>query len=371
MDQAATASPLLVVLPALLVSFLLAAGLVGLLKRNAIPGLRILDHPNDRSLHQAPVPRTGGIGVLVAVVIPLSAVLPWLPPWQLWPGGADPTLTSMVPAILAALMLATLLLAAVSLLDDRGHVAPQYRLATQLLAALLLYAVGLRWDSVGLPGIGEPIPAWLTLPLTLLFVAWMTNLYNFMDGMDGLAGGMAVFGFGALAVFGVLGHAWGYGLINAVIAAAAAGFLIHNLPRAGIFLGDLGSALLGFWASGSILAGVRLELFPLWAGLLVFSPFIVDATWTLIRRATRGVRVWRAHREHHYQRLVLAGWSTRRTLLRAYILMAAAGATAIAGSRLPVSEQWLLLAGWAAIYGLVHLRVELAERSDSAASTEG
>lgn len=362
-DPMATTAPLVVLLSAVLLSFLTAFALVWLLKRNAIPGLRILDHPNDRSLHQAPVPRTGGVGVLAGVLLALPVCLYWLPPSQLGPGGAD--------LALPATLLATLLLAAVSLVDDRGHLAPQYRLAAHLFAALLLYLAGLRWGSIGLPGLVEPLPAWLVLALTLMFVGWMTNLYNFMDGMDGLAGGMAVFGFGALAVFGFLGGAWGYGLLNAVVAAAAGGFLLHNLPRAGIFLGDLGSALLGLWAAGSILAGAGLGLFPLWAGLLVFSPFIVDATWTLLRRAARGAAVWRAHREHHYQRLVLAGWPTGRTLVRAYVLMAAAAATAIAGPGLPVAEQWLLLAGWAGIYALIHLRVELAERARSAASSAG
>jgi hypothetical protein len=87
----------------------------------------------------------------------------------------------------------------------------------------------------------------------------------------------------------------------------------------------------------------------------------------LASRAARGEAVWRAHREHHYQRLILAGWPTRKTLLWAYVLMAAAGATAFAGARLPVGEQWLLLAGWAGIYALIHLRVDLAERAKPSA----
>jgi hypothetical protein len=95
---------------------------------------------------------------------------------------------------------------------------------------------------------------------------------------------------------------------------------------------------------------------------------VVDATWTLLRRLSRGVPVWRAHREHHYQRLVLAGWSPRRTLLWAYALMAAAAATALAADRFSAAEQWLLLAGWAGLYWLVHVRVGLAERAGAKAA---
>jgi UDP-N-acetylmuramyl pentapeptide phosphotransferase/UDP-N-acetylglucosamine-1-phosphate transferase len=172
---------------------------------------------------------------------------------------------------------------------------------------------------------------------------------------------MAVFGFGALAVLGFAAGASDFGLLAAVIAAASVGFLLHNLPRAGIFLGDVGSAVLGFWAAAMLLWGAGRGLFPLWAGLLVFSPFLVDATWTLLRRLLRGARVWQAHREHHYQRLVLAGWPPRRTLLWAYALMAVAAASAVGSARLSVSEQWLLLVGWAVLYWLVHWRVAQVE----------
>lgn len=334
----------LVVAP--LLAFSVAVGCVWLLRHGHIPVLRILDEPNARSLHEAPVPRTGGVGVLLGVAAGLSVALPW------WSTG---------PAVIW-IVLATGVLAAVSLLDDRRHVPARYRLAAQAAAALLLYFGGLAWLGVGLPGLEQaPLPALLVPVMTVVFIVWMVNLYNFMDGMDGLAGGMAVFGFGALSVLGFAAGASDFGLSAAVIAAASAGFLLHNLPRAGIFLGDVGSAVLGFWAAAMLLWGAGRGLFPLWAGLLVFSPFLVDATWTLLRRLLRGARVWQAHREHHYQRLVLAGWPPRRTLLWAYVLMAVAAASAVGSARLSVSEQWLLLVGWAVLYWLVHWRVARVE----------
>jgi UDP-N-acetylmuramyl pentapeptide phosphotransferase/UDP-N-acetylglucosamine-1-phosphate transferase len=174
---------------------------------------------------------------------------------------------------------------------------------------------------------------------------------------------MAVFGFGALAVLGWRGNDPGFAGAAAVTAAAAAGFLVSNFPPARIFLGDAGSSTLGLLAAGLSLIGTQRGLFPLWVAWLAFSPFIVDATWTLLRRLHAGERVWQAHRSHHYQRLVLAGWSHRKTLLRSWVLMAGCAATAVAAATKPVAEQVLLLLAWTAIYVLMHIRVNLVEQS--------
>ncbi len=191
-------------------------------------------------------------------------------------------------------------------------------------------AGGLGWSRLDLPGLTLNLGLVPSFGLTLLLVVWMINLYNFMDGMDGLAGGMAVFGFGALAILGWRGDELAYALTCASIAATAGGFLTANFPPARLFLGDLGSTSLGLLAAALALQGSALELFPLWVAGLAFSPFILDATATLVRRAFRGDRLWQAHRSHHYQRLVLAGWSHRRVMLRAWALMAACAACAVA-----------------------------------------
>jgi UDP-N-acetylmuramyl pentapeptide phosphotransferase/UDP-N-acetylglucosamine-1-phosphate transferase len=190
----------------------------------------------------------------------------------------------------------------------------------------------------------------------------MINLYNFMDGMDGFAAGMTLFGFGALALIGWQARDLPFAAVSAAIAAAGAGFLAGNFPPARIFLGDMGSATLGLLAAAVSLIGAQKGLFPLWVAWLAFSPFIVDATWTLLRRLLRGEPVWQAHRSHHYQRLVLAGWSHRRTLLRAYLLMAACAVTAVAAPGMSVRDQWLLLGAWACIYALLGYKTRLVER---------
>jgi UDP-N-acetylmuramyl pentapeptide phosphotransferase/UDP-N-acetylglucosamine-1-phosphate transferase len=330
----------------MLLAFVVSAVVTRFLWMHGFGSLRIIDHPNDRSLHQTPVPRTGGLGVLAGLAVagvtaargPVSEAWVWF----------------------AA---AVALVGVVSFLDDRSGVSPHWRLVAHLGAAGLLMAGGILWTDIDLPWGHWRLPLIMVLPLTLLCVVWMINLYNFMDGMDGFAGGMAVFGFGALAALGWQAGDLAYAAAAAIIAASAGGFLTSNFPPAQIFLGDVGSSTLGVLAAGLSLLGAQRGLFPLWAAGLAFSPFIVDATWTLFRRLSRGERLWEAHRSHHYQRLVLAGWGHRKTLLYSYVLTAAGATTAVAGVRMPAGEQAWLFVAWAGIYALVHVKVGQVERA--------
>jgi UDP-N-acetylmuramyl pentapeptide phosphotransferase/UDP-N-acetylglucosamine-1-phosphate transferase len=160
-----------------------------------------------------------------------------------------------------------------------------------------------------------------------------------MDGSDGLAGGMAVIGFGTYGLAAWLGGNLELELLAWSIAAAAAGFLIFNFPPAKIFMGDVGSIPLGFLAGALGVAGWLQGLWPLWFPLIVFAPFIVDASVTLLRRALRRERIWQAHREHYYQRLILSGWSHRKTAIWEYALMLACAALALAGREAAAAMQ--------------------------------
>ena len=254
-----------------------------------------LDRPNERSLHEQPVPRTGGIAVLAGAAVSLAFGVA-----TLW-----------LPIGLAAG------LAVLSLADDLRGVHTGMRLAVHLAAAALLV-----WYLL------YPMQP-LEMLLLALAVAWITNLYNFMDGSDGLAGGMALIGFGAYALAATLaGHA-PLAALDIALAAAAAAFLLLNFPPARIFLGDVGSVPLGFLAAALGLSGWRDDIWPLWFPLLVFAPFIGDATLTLLRRLVRGERVWRAHREHYYQRLVRMGAGHRGAALTGYGLMLACAVAAL------------------------------------------
>jgi UDP-N-acetylmuramyl pentapeptide phosphotransferase/UDP-N-acetylglucosamine-1-phosphate transferase len=335
-----------VALLSLVVSFAASAFSSWRLSRSPSLFRRMLDIPNERSLHSGALPRTGGIAIFTALTVATPFALIVFPP----------------PAAWAPIAAAVLLVGSVSFLDDQGEVEARYRLAAHLTAGLLLLGAGISWSGIELPGAYWIVPRPLSWLLTLGYLVWMINLYNFMDGMDGLAGGMAVFGFGALALMGWRGGDMEFALANGILVSAACGFLLCNFPPARIFLGDLGSATLGLLAAVLSLVGARRGLFPLWAAWLAFSPFILDATSTLLRRLVRGERIWQAHRSHHYQRLVLAGWGRRRTLLWAYLLMAACAATAVSAPKMGVPDQWLLLAAWAVIYVLIGFKIRLVER---------
>lgn len=309
-------------LPALVAPFAAAGVSVALLawmlsRQERLP----LDRPNDRSLHDRPVPRSGGMAIMAGVFCAFALLA--VPP--LW-------------------VLPVVLLAAISLLDDLGGMPSALRLAVHCLAAVLFAAAALP---------ASPLAVQL---LFVLAAIWMTNLYNFMDGSDGLAGGMTLIGFGALGI-----GAWGaqstmLAALCFAVAAAAAGFLAFNFHPARVFMGDTGSIPLGFLATALGAIGWRDGLWPAWFAPVVFSPFIVDASLTIARRIARRDRFWEAHHDHYYQRLVRMGWGHRNTALAGYALMlgCALGALWTVGQPL----YWQLGAGAAA--ALVYVALAIA-----------
>ena len=259
----------------------------------------LLDQPNARSLHEHPVPRSGGIAIAAGVAAGAAA------------GTADLSHSAGITLGIA------LALAALSLADDIFTLPTLLRLAAHLAAAAAV--VGF------LVGIAEP----LQFALLALAVAWYANLYNFMDGSDGLAGGMAVFGFGAYAwAARQAGHA-ALTMASGSIAVASLAFLLVNFHPARLFMGDVGSVPLGFLAGALGVLGWRDAAWPLWFPVLVFAPFVCDATLTLAKRLLRGERIWQAHKEHYYQRLVRMGFGHRGVAGIEYLAMAGCVATAL------------------------------------------
>jgi len=334
-----------------LLTFIIAYFLTSYLSR---PTSRIcvLDYPSSRSLHGRVVPRTGGLAILGASIVGsllISLILPDFSP-SFYP------LFGFVP------------LTVMSFLDDRcGGVPFQWRLSVHVWAAASLILAGYAPDRLELLDFTWLLSDWIVIFYALLFTVWMINLYNFMDGMDGFAGGMAVIGFSTLAWLGQADI--GFVSVCLTVAAASAGFLVHNFPPAKIFLGDTGSTALGFLAAMCSLWGSKSGLFPFWVAILVFSPFIVDATVTLLRRLLRREKVWEAHRTHYYQRLVLLGWGHRRTVLAEYALMLVCAGSALLAVHLPPVGQGALLGGWALIYSLLMLAVGRLEQRHATVST--
>lgn len=312
-----------------LIAFIVATLAVGWLARTRAVRLA-LDEPNARSLHTTPVPRTGGIGLLLGIAAGWTLSATGLP-WAVW--------------VAAAVVIA------ISLLDDLRGLSAAVRLAAHLFAAALA--------AMALLGSESP----LLLAIVILAIGWMCNLYNFMDGSDGLAGGMALFGFLAYAAAAWLAGSTQFALLNLAIAAAAAGFLAHNFHPARIFLGDAGSVPLGFLAATLGLNGWLQRDWTWWFPLLVFSPFIVDASVTLARRLLAGARVWEAHRDHYYQRLVQLGLGHRGTALAEYAVMAVCANTGLWAMTLDSSGQHQVLAAAGVAYLAAIIAIERAWRA--------
>lgn len=304
----------------------------------ATPGakLRIIDHPNERSLHARPTPRTGGIAILLGIVVGsvLMAMTLGIEQGMLWIGSAG------------------VAVAVISFFDDMFGLSATARLLTHTMLAIVLVTVGLDIEQLSLPGFTIPWAQWLGMIITVGYLVWMINLYNFMDGMDGFAGGMTVIGFGVLGLVGWMEAEWWFSIASWSIAASALGFLVWNFPPARIFLGDAGSSTLGFLVAAFTVWADQQEVVPIWISILVFSPFIVDATVTLVRRIIRREPIWEAHRSHYYQRLALRGWGHRRTVLWEYALMLACASSAILVARAGPDAMWpwWVIAGWTGVY---------------------
>lgn len=303
-------------------TFALAAVIIGLLLASRLAWRIATDIPNGRSLHDTPVPRIGGWGVVPAAVLGAFGF------------GASDWLLAGIAAILFV----------VSYADDRKGLPIVVRLPLHALAA----AIWLRYGPIGLPLMVAGPAAFA--------IVWITNLFNFMDGADGLAGGMAVFAFSVYAVVSAASGVDPLAMWSTAFAGAAAGFLLFNFNPARVFLGDAGSVTLGFFAGAFGIWGWAADAWPAWFPFLVSAPFFLDATATILRRMARGVRFWEAHREHYYQRLIRSGWSHRRTALCEYALMALSSGLAVAMLKWSEPAQYAALAG----VGLVYLTIATA-----------
>ena len=249
--------------------------------RNWLQRRAILDHPGERTSHQSATPRGGGIA-LIPVVLFAWAML---------------ALAALAPSGTFAIVGLAAALALLSWYDDLGDIAPVWRLAAHLIAAALgaTYLLGPIPVFQGLlPPLADRIAA------TLLW-AWFINLYNFMDGIDGITGVETItIGAGIVLVAHFAGDDAAAAPLALALAAGALGFLRWNWPRAGIFLGDVGSVPLGFMTGWLLLL---LATHGQWAPALILALYyLADASVTLVRRIFRGERIWRAHRSHFYQR---------------------------------------------------------------------
>ncbi|MFI8747736.1 glycosyltransferase family 4 protein [Pseudomonas sp. NPDC077186] len=258
--------------------------MTGALRRYAL-SRSLMDIPNARSSHSVPTPRGGGVAIVLAFlaalpILALADLLHWTVMWALLGAGAG--------------------VAVIGFLDDHGHIAARWRLLGHFVGAIwaLFWLGGL--PPLSLFGISFDL-GWLGHALAALYLVWLLNLYNFMDGIDGIASLEAIcVCIGGALLFVLSGHA-GEAALPLLMAAAVAGFLFWNFPPARIFMGDAGSGFLG--VSLGILSLQAAWVAPqlLWSWLILLGVFVVDATFTLLRRLLRGDKVYEAHRSHAYQ----------------------------------------------------------------------
>jgi Fuc2NAc and GlcNAc transferase len=275
----------------------------------------LLDVPNERSSHSATTPRGGGVAIVIACTLALL-LLRWI--------------DAMGTGLLAALIGGGSVVAVVGFLDDQYRVRAGIRLAVHILAALWalkclgglpLVQIGHRLVDLGWGGQG----------LALVGIVWVLNLFNFMDGIDGIAASEAVFIAVGGALLGLVYASASGGAASGVattgvaaaglaVGAASLGFLLWNWPPATIFMGDVGSGYLGYLIAALALAATRANPAAVWIWLTLGGVFFVDATVTVVRRALRRERLHQAHRGHAYQRLAQR-WGSHRRVTLAVILL--------------------------------------------------
>lgn len=270
------------------------------------------DGTSEAEANTGPLPRTGGIALMAGV---LAGWVVMIKLWAWW------------------LIIPTIVLFALSVLDEAGGLSAKMRQGGLVLAAVcVVFGAGVHWLW------------WIPV---LAAVVGMANLYGDMDGSDGLGGGMALFGFTFYGAAGLMHGDETFAMMCFSVGAAGLGFLYHNFHPAKALLGNSGTVPLGFLAAAFGVWGWQRGYWPFWFPLLVFSPFVVDATVTLLKRLRNKQG---AMDGHYYQRLKLMGWDSSRIATTEYVLMALAGISALVGIGLETGAQSNLLAYWAAIY---------------------
>ncbi len=345
------------------VAFLLTTLIVGLLVPWA-ERLGLVDHPGGRKRHRRPVPVVGGIAIFVAVVV-ASSVFGSPSPYPIWP-----------------FQLAAAWMLVVGLADDRHDIQPMTRLLNQAALAILMIAVsGFRVESLGnLFGFGDIPLGWLGVPLGVLAAVALTNAFNMLDGLDGLAAGVALTTFLAIMALALEGHRWVIAVSSAAMVGALSGFLLFNLPFAVprkhlVFMGDGGSTMIGMLAAISMLALlVQGELPNGWTdpGGMDVHVTVGELLWLVaipvfeilsstLRRIRRGLSPFAADNGHYHHRLRGAHWPVRRIFLFYVGYSTATMVIGLSLHRLEAPDPVAFL-GFLLAFGVFHVAVATAAR---------
>jgi UDP-GlcNAc:undecaprenyl-phosphate/decaprenyl-phosphate GlcNAc-1-phosphate transferase len=309
---------------------------------------RLTDSPGGRRIHSQPVPRLGGVAVFLALLIAMTAVM----------GFEDVAgrLTVQEARFFVGLLLGGGLLLGLGIFDDLRGAGPVVKLAVQCTAALLVVHLGVRVEVLSLGGDLDLRLGWLAVPVTVFWVVGVTNAFNLIDGLDGLATGIALVALATTTAMAVAMGRWEVALVSTALFGALLGFLYFNFNPARIFLGDSGSMFVGFMlgvlsVSGSMKSATAvLVIVPLFALALP----ILDTSLSMVRRWLRGVPISRADARHIHHQLLALGLTQRSVALAMYALavcLAAVGLT-IAFSP-PALLAWISAAGGALCLGMI------------------
>lgn len=267
----------------LLATFLISVCLTIFIRHYAI-SRQIMDVPNERSSHSVPTPRGGGAAIVITFLVGLAAL----------------QVTGFIGLnTLMAMAGASALVAGIGFWDDHRGISAKWRLVVHFISAFWVIYWLNRISSSPVIEFSQ-LSGWVMFFVASVSLVWLLNLYNFMDGIDGIAGSEAVFISAAIAYFSYAEGQQGIALLALVLAMATSGFLVFNWPPASIFMGDVGSGFLGV-VLGALALALGLETNTVWPWLVLFGVFFVDATVTLISRFLRGERWHEAHCSHAYQ----------------------------------------------------------------------
>jgi UDP-GlcNAc:undecaprenyl-phosphate GlcNAc-1-phosphate transferase len=276
-----------------------------------------VDEPTARRVHTRRVPRLGGVAIVVGFMAPLLTLV------LLRTGFARVELSQHYK-LLAGLLLGSVVIALLGFVDDVSGVGAKRKLLVQSIAACIAYAGGLRIGSLSLPFVGEVTLGWLSLPATVLWIAAVSNALNLIDGLDGLAAGVAFFACVTNFVVAYLSHNLMICLFSAALAGAILGFLIYNFNPATIFMGDSGSLFLGYVLATMSLLGSSSQKSPtaiaILVPLLALGLPLMDMLLAMVRRFLERRSIFSADRGHLHHRLLDLGLTHRRAVLVLYAL---------------------------------------------------
>ena len=277
--------------------------------------VRFMDVPNERSSHTRPVPKSGGLAIVLAftagsVAIYFVAGMARIDDQYFW-----------------GFLLCAILIAVVSFVDDLAQCSFVVKLLTQMACTVVVLGTEVAVNKLWIPFFGEVPLGWAGYVLTFLWMVGLTNAYNFMDGLDGLAGGVAVIAGAFLCAIAFSQESLFIYLTAYVLIASVAGFLIFNFPPAKIFMGDVGSAFLGFTFATLAVIGAHFDRGHLsfYVVPMLLFQFVFDTFFTFVRRLLRGEKVHLAHRTHLYQLLNRTGFSHKEVALFHYAVAVAQG----------------------------------------------